>query len=140
MSTSGLFLLIALSFGVIVFILWPLIGAMAVDQPAPDRDRAAPPSALAALRTDHAAIVASLRDLDFDFQTGKLAESDYRQQREVLIARGVATLQQIDTLASDAIETAVAVKRAARPSVISASDDPIEAAIAAKRKRKSTVR
>lgn len=41
-------------------------------------------------------LISGVRDLDFDFDTGKLAEADYITQRKVLIGRGVSTLLKLD--------------------------------------------
>jgi len=61
---------------------------------------------------------AALRDLDFDFQTNKVAEQDYAIQRKQLVAEGVEILQMLDHLPplnetpdSDPIEAAAASLR-----------------------------
>ena len=41
-------------------------------------------------------LVNAVRDLDFDFDTGKVAEADYLTQRKLLIGRGVSTLIRLD--------------------------------------------
>ena len=41
-------------------------------------------------------ILSNITDLDFDFDTEKLAEEDYVMQRKVLIGRGVSTLIRLD--------------------------------------------
>ncbi|HLA45627.1 MAG TPA: hypothetical protein VJZ27_19415 [Aggregatilineales bacterium] len=41
-------------------------------------------------------IVSSVHDLDFDFDTGKVSEADYIEQRKLLIGRGVSTLIRLD--------------------------------------------
>ena len=74
------------------------------------------------LSAERDALYVSLRDLDFDFQTGKLLEADYRAAREQYVARGVEILKQLD-----AVE--------ARPQV--AASDQAEAAILARRKIKA---
>ena len=40
--------------------------------------------------------VNAVRDLDFDFDTGKIAEQDYVTTRKLLIGRGVSTLIRLD--------------------------------------------
>lgn len=67
------------------------------------------------LLTQRNNLYATLRDLDFDFKTNKVAEDDYRAQRYQLVAQGVELLQRLDGLpdAGDApdgdfIEAAVA--------------------------------
>lgn|SRR5574341_1015350 len=63
-------------------------------------------------------LYAALRELDFDYQTGKVAEDDYGQQRYGLVAQGVELLQQLDGLP---------------PLVAGPEADPVEAAIRAVR-------
>lgn len=41
-------------------------------------------------------LVTSVRDLDFDFDTGKIGEADYIEQRKLLIGRGVSVLKRLD--------------------------------------------
>jgi hypothetical protein len=41
-------------------------------------------------------IVQAVRDLDFDFDTGKVAEVDYITHRKMLIGRGVSLLIRLD--------------------------------------------
>ena len=97
-------------------------------------------------------VLTAIRDLDFDFQTGKLLEVDYRTVREKYAVRGVAILKELDVLpepdgkleapdrrqkagAMDEIEVAVQARRRARSHVSSraAEDDDIEAAVRARR-------
>lgn len=97
------------------------------------------------------AVYAVIRDLDFDFQTGKLLEADYRPMRETYVTRGVEILKQLDAVdatrgplsvasgPTDGIEAAVRDRRrrrtqAARPT---SPDDEIEAAIRARRQSKT---
>jgi len=44
------------------------------------------------------AILTLIRNLDFDFDTGKIPETNYKQQREELINQAADILQQIDEL------------------------------------------
>jgi hypothetical protein len=41
-------------------------------------------------------LLSNIADLDFDFDTGKVSESDYVAQRKMLIGRGVSTLIHLD--------------------------------------------
>lgn len=43
-------------------------------------------------------IVGAVRDLDFDFDTGKITEKDYVEQRKLMIGRGVSLILQLRTL------------------------------------------
>lgn len=137
MSTAGLFLAVAITVGVATFVVWPLIAAPRTS-PTPTSTDKPEQSSLAELQADREAILTTLRDLDFDFQTGKLIKEDYHRQREELVARGVETLRHIDALESDVIETAIAARRMSRKSAAktrASPEDRIEAAVAAQRKK-----
>jgi hypothetical protein len=112
MSVAGIFLLLAFLAGAALIVLWPLL------QPErqPTTGEAAPAlSSLDRLHAEHESILQAIRDLDFDFQTGKLTDEDYRAQRESLVQRGVETLKLIDAQQSDLIEDAVRAQRNAPP-------------------------
>lgn len=104
MSTGGIFLLLAFLIIAASFVVWPLI----IGRESSHRKT---PSQLEKLQAEREAVLIAIRDLDFDYQTGKLIEQDYTTQRESLVQRGVELLKQIDTLESDAIETAVRLRR-----------------------------
>ena len=106
MSTAGLFVLFALTIGVLAFIAWPLMtrtDADSVEAPLPD----ATTDLEVRLQRDYDATLVTLRDLDFDFQTGKLTEVDYYLQREALVTRGADLLRQIDTLNLESVESVI---------------------------------
>ncbi len=56
------------------------------------------PNALDALVAQRDSAYQAIRDLDFDFQLGKLSVEDYRTLRERHKAHAVSVLQQIDAL------------------------------------------
>ncbi len=86
MSTAGLFILLAIGAGVVAFVAWPLIFATAPrDVPAPSDTQA-----------EREAVLESLRSLDFDYQTGKIIEEDYRVTRAALVAQGADVLRRLD--------------------------------------------
>ena len=109
MSISGIFLLLAFLGGCALFVAWPfLFGTNRVNSvniPAPDS------SVITQLQAEHETILTAIRDLDFDYQTGKFSEEDYRAQRERLVQRGVQLLKRIDAEQSAAIEAAVQARR-----------------------------
>jgi len=73
----------------------------------------------ATLLAERNAIYRQIRDLDFEHATHKVADQDYTMQRHRLAARGVETLQQLDSL----------------PTLDESPEhDPLEAAILALRK------
>ncbi len=119
----------------LVFIALVLVGVLAyIAAPlfAATRARVAPAArANESLLIERDAAYAALRDLDFDFQLGKLSERDYHALRERAKANAAQILQQLDaasmpdnghatldsgpqTADADDIERAVAQVRAAR--------------------------
>jgi hypothetical protein len=98
------------------------------------------------LLAERDALYAAIRDLDFDFQTGKLLEVDYRAARGEYTACGVEILKELDALgagrgrqeargkgqevAADEIEAAVQARRKHKAET---SEDAIEAAIRSRR-------
>ena len=106
MSISGIFLLLAFLGGCALFVAWPfLFGTDRVGYPASNS------SVITQLQAEHEAILTAIRDLDFDYQTGKFTEDDYRAQRENLVQRGVQLLKRIDSEQSALIEAAVQSRR-----------------------------
>lgn len=86
-----------------------------------------------ALEAERAAIVRSIRDLDFDYRTRKLNEADYHALRLALVQRGAEVLRELDALEKAALPSA---PRVAQNSDADADDDAaaldaeIEAAVA----------
>lgn len=102
-----------------------------------------------ALIAEREQVLDALRDLDFDHAMGKITTDDYTPQRERLVQRGVALLQQLDALGvvpapangtggvlEAEMERAIAARRqrgaGAQPAP--EAEEQIEAAIAARRK------
>jgi hypothetical protein len=112
---SLLLLLVALA--VVGFIVWPLLAP----QTGQSDGRALSAAARslrgqAHLLQERNAIYAEIRDLDFDYQTGKLPGDEYAARRHQLVARGVEALKQLDALeaaapAHDPVEAALAQLR-----------------------------
>jgi len=129
-----------------------LVAAAAyIAQPLVAKSRALSPleSPREKLLSERDALYVSIRDWDFDFQTGKLLETDYRAMREKYVARGVEILKQLDAMpdvpkseagsrrpevggrkseVAEDVEAAVQARRKAR-----SSEDEIEAAVRARR-------
>lgn len=105
--------------GIIVFIAYPLFTA-------PRAGTAETPDALDGLVAQRDSAYDAIRDLDFDFQMGKLSQSDYAALREKYKARAALALQQIDALdgngAGKKIEDNVAQLRAAKRAAPPAGD------------------
>ena len=66
----------------------------------------------------------TIRDLDFDYRTGKVEESDYRASRSELTARAVDVLKQLDQVKED------------NSGAASRLDDRLEKEIASARRKK----
>jgi hypothetical protein len=89
-------------------------------EPAAGGETEADPAAPLLLERERT--LAALRDLDFDYATGKLPDDDYAAQRAQLVAQGADVLRQLDALAP-----------AGAPAPIAGIEDEIEAAIARRR-------
>ena len=95
---------------------------------------AAPESPRDKLLAERDTLYTTIRDLDLDFQTGKLVEADYRVMREKYTTRGVEILKELDAMGVDRrLSTADRSPRQAT------AVDEIEAAVQARRKGKSHV-
>lgn len=79
---------------VIAFIAYPLFTPS-------HAETASAASALDSLIAQRDSVYDAIRDLDFDFQLGKLSQSDYVVLREKYKARAALALQEIDVAVSD---------------------------------------
>jgi|GEM_PF-186632 len=113
---------------VIAFIAYPLARATETEEGfAPEVEILSVDTPVEDLLFEHEANLKTLRDLDFDFQMGKLSETDYRELRARYAAQGVAVLQQLDEMAVGAAQTEAEIEteieqeirrlRSARPAV-----------------------
>ena len=117
--------------GVIAFIAYPLFSNI-------HGNISETPDALEVLISQRDSAYDAIRDLDFDFQLGKLSQADYAPLREKYKLRAAETLKQIDALtgqdhpadADAQIETQVAKLRQAK-------DNSIEAEVARLRRAKT---
>ncbi len=117
MSTAGLIIGIGLAGLVGLAILAPLLeGGPEVRRDGP-RGTSRQNRALETLHAEKMRVLRSIRDLDFDYDMGKLPDDAYAAQRIALIRLGVAILRRIDALEDDVraqqarIEAAVAAVR-----------------------------
>ncbi len=85
------------------------------------------PSEREQLEIERDIIYDAIRELDFDHQTGKIDDEDYRLQRERWVERGIAVLKALDALEGKA-----------PPLTEEETDALIEAAVAARRRAGST--
>lgn len=102
MTTGSLLLSLALLIVVGLFIARPFI---------------LPPPALARLSEQQMllaqkeALIAQIKALDFDAETGKLDPDDYAAEREMLIRQTTAVMKQLDEVADVEAEIEAAVQR-----------------------------
>jgi hypothetical protein len=95
------------------------------------------------LETQYQRLLNSIRDLDFDYDTAKVTDEVYAEQRKFLIGRSVSILRQLDGARSqiadieDEIEAAIVAKRV--KSSKSTKDNTLEKKIATRRKRRQKV-
>jgi ribosomal protein L32 len=136
---------LAIAVTVVVYITQPLIIKTRVKTAAQESPRDQ-------LLAERDALYTTIRDLDFDFQTGKLLEADYRVTRDKYTARGVEILMELDAMnvepqearskgqkaVADDIEAAVQARRKGKSQAAGrmAEEDQIEAAIRARRQTK----
>jgi ribosomal protein L32 len=139
---------LAIAVIVVAYIIQPLVIKTRVKAAAPESPRDK-------LLAERDTLYAAIRDLDLDFQTGKLVEADYRAMRDKYIAQGVEILKELDALgvdrrpeaadrfprqatAVDEIEAAVQARRQSKSQVADrvTEEDEIEAAIRARRQAK----
>lgn len=94
--------------------------------------------AVSAPAANHQDTLRAIRDLDFDYRTGKIAEDDYSSARERLLLEAAGQLQAEPAASAggeaDAqIEAAVQAQRHAHPA--GGADARIEAAVQARRQK-----
>ncbi len=95
-------------------------------------DSAEAPDTLDTLVAQRDSVYAALRDLDFDFQLGKLSAQDHAAMRDKYKARAATVLQQLDAAHADQaqaeIETQVAQRRKTVPADVEAEIARLRAA------------
>lgn len=134
-----LVLIAILIIAVLAFIASPLRkSTVTLPLPSTREEQSQPSNALETLIAQRDSTYAAIRDLDFDFQLGKLSPGDYQTLRERYKARAASLLQQIDAVdgkgdaSADArIEDQVAQLRAAKIS----NEDALEREVARLRRK-----
>lgn len=99
-STAGLLLLVALIAAALAFAGMPLLvgdGPAEAGTPAL-RGTARQNRALEILYAEKLRLLRAIRDLDFDYDMGKLIDATYTEQRVLLIRQAIAVLARIDAL------------------------------------------
>ncbi len=115
-ALAGILAIVAMII-VAAYIIQPFIAERS-DRAGRGGDRAADLRRRAALIAERNRIYHDIRELDFDYKTGKVADEDYADQRHKLVAQGVDVLQQLDRLppdAGDPIEQAILRAREGAP-------------------------
>lgn len=97
---------------------------------AADRHRRRRLSERKSLTVQKGAILTEIQALDFDYETGKVAEDEYRQQRETYLEEATDLLMRIDALDEKNLEGDAAPAPDSRAGT---EFDEIEAAIARRR-------
>lgn len=122
MSVEATLFAILLAGGMALFVLFPLLNRPdPIDTPAARHGSARQKQALETLWTEKIRILRAIRDLDFDYDLGKLTIPTYTSQRVYLIQVYAAILQRSDALEADIdrqvarAEAAIAALRQARP-------------------------
>jgi hypothetical protein len=73
----------------VLFVFWPFVSRRS-------RDEDEVSTQVESLIIQRDAIYTTIRDLDFDYETGKVTEEDYHAQRETWVQRGIAVLKALD--------------------------------------------
>lgn len=100
LSFEALVIAIGLTSVIAVFVLFPMFERSS-DQPehrAAHRGTPRQNQALETLWTEKTRVLRAIRDLDFDYDLGKLADSAYQDQRIQLIRLAAAITKRIDEL------------------------------------------
>lgn len=125
--TPGSFLLaLALAMATALLVFRPVL--------APRRAAPRPASRREQLEVQKAALLAEIRDLDFDQETEKVAPEAYSQRRAQLVTQAADILRQIDRLPGDndsldaRIEMAVALRRRTTVTPVETHPAPMPAA------------
>ncbi len=103
MMWIALLIALVLSVGALAFVVWPLLKR----GPAPvlvEDDR------LTELLGRKDAVLKAIKDLEFDYQVGKLSEEDYQVYDQRLRRQAVALLQQIEQVAPQSADVDAALE------------------------------
>lgn len=121
MSVSSILVALLVVGGTLIFVLGPLLQPDTKSNRTVRRGTARQAQALEVLSSEKHRVLREIRDLDFDYDMGKLGERVYEEQRVYLIRLAAAITQRIDTLESE----------------IAAQEARVEAAVAALRQTPS---
>lgn len=124
-------LIAVLVIGVIAFIAYPLFNT-------PRTEISDAPNALESLSAQRDSTYDAIRDLDFDFQMGKLSQVDYTSLRDKSKARAAQILKEIDALGGNGNNAETEAQIEAQVTQLRrAQADDVEAQIAKLRRSKT---
>lgn len=92
MTAGSILFIIAIGLVVLLIIARPFLLPHQAELPISDR---------AVLEAEKEAMLARIRALDFDKETGKQTEADHAAERELLVARTAELLARLDELGED---------------------------------------
>lgn len=128
-----LILIAVLVIGVIAFIAYPLFNP-------PRAEISDAPNALETLVAQRDSTYDAIRDLDFDYQMGKLSQADYTLLREKSKARAAQILKQIDELSGNGSNAAAEAQIEAQVAQLrQAKADDVQAQVAQRRAKRDDV-
>jgi hypothetical protein len=97
MNIGAILVGIALLVPVVAYVARPLFEK----QSGGSKGRAISASPRAQMTARRDAIYALIRELDADYQTGRINDEDYQTQRKLYVAEGVSLLKSLDALADE---------------------------------------
>jgi hypothetical protein len=112
MDIGSIFLILALLIPVVIFISRPLFEHSATKVSSSERD-------LSTLLAERDQVVATIQELDDDYNLGKIPSENYPSQRLIMLQNGAEILRQIDAYqvapitvaAEDRLEAAIVARR-----------------------------
>ncbi len=112
MSLSSILLAVVIGGGTLLFALGPLFQGNRKGSGPVRRGTARQSQALELLWSEKQRALREIRDLDFDYDMGKLGERVYQEQRVYLMRLAVAITQRIDALENEIAEQEARVEAA----------------------------
>lgn len=111
--TAGAIVFAIFALGLIAFfVMRPIVfGEKATKRKATATELNAEETAIQ-LRTRLEGLLISIRDLDFDYDTGKVSNLVYAEQRKLLIGRAISTLIQLDQAEAHLVEVDDEIEKA----------------------------
>ncbi len=111
--TAGAIVFGVFALGLIAFlVLRPIVLAEKVTKREATASELSAEESAIQLRTRLEGLVISIHDLDFDYDTGKVSNLVYAEQRKLLIGRAISTLIQLDQAEAHLIEVDDEIEKA----------------------------